>query len=198
MWEDSNYCWVVLCKNTWFHFRQSLFSSHRIPLGETDAVMSLPALDGPFRVRCDDCGKEYLYKPSDVRRYEQELPASFTPHPLFQPGGDRRRSKRSPTQVGLVVRGDSQEKGTFQEETITLSVSAHGALMILAASVPVGQTLFLKNPRTQKELEGRVVRSGVPRRGLAEVGVEFLEPAPEFWHTESKSGTKRHFAIGRS
>ena len=198
MWEDSNYCWVVLCKNTWFHFRQSLFSSHRIPLGETDAVMSPPALDGPFRVRCDECGKEYLYKPSDLRRHEQELPESFTPHPLFQAGGDRRRSKRSATQVGLVVRGESQEKGVFQEETITLSVSAHGALMVLAANVPVGQTLFLKNPRTQKELEGRVVRSGPPRRGLAEVGVEFVQPDPEFWPAESKSGNKRHFAIGRS
>jgi hypothetical protein len=198
MWEDSNYCWVVLCKNAWFHFRQSLFSSHRIPLGETDAVMSPPALDGPFRVRCDECGKEYLYKPTDIRRYEQELPASFTPHPLFQPGGDRRRSMRSSTQVGLVVRGESQEKGTFQEETITLSVSAHGALMVLAASVSVGQTLFLKNPRTQKELQGRVVRTGQPRRGHAEIGVEFAQPAPDFWVAETQSSNKSHFATGRS
>jgi hypothetical protein len=198
MWEDSNYCWVVLCKNTWFHFRQSLFSSHRIPLGETDAVMSPPALDGPFQVRCDECGKEYLYKPSELRRYEQELPESFTPHPLFQPGGDRRRSKRWPAQVGLVVRGESRERGVFQEETITLSINAHGALMVLAASVPVGQTLFLKNPRTQKELEVRVVRSGAPRTGMAEVGVEFVQPAPEFWPAESKSGDKGHSSMGRS
>lgn len=198
MWEDSNYCWVVLCKNSWFHLRQSLFSSHRIPLGETDAVMSAPALDGPFAVRCDECGKEYLYKPSELRRFEQDLPESFTPHPLFRPGGDRRRSKRSLRQVGLVVRGESPEKGVFQEETITLSVSAHGALMVLASKVPVGHTLFLKNPRTHVELESRVVRSGPPRRGLAEVGVEFVQAAPEFWPAESDSGNKRHFVIGRS
>jgi hypothetical protein len=31
MWEDANYCWVVLCKNYWFHVRQNFFFRHRIP-----------------------------------------------------------------------------------------------------------------------------------------------------------------------
>ncbi len=84
MWEDSRYCWVVLCKNHWFHVRKNLFFRHRIPLAETDAVMPRPILEGRFTVRCDECGKEYHYKPSDVRRFEQEPPASFTPHPLFR------------------------------------------------------------------------------------------------------------------
>ncbi|PYT30112.1 MAG: hypothetical protein DMG57_09235 [Acidobacteria bacterium] len=87
MWEDSRYCWVVICKNHWFHVRQNIFFGHRIPLAETDAVATLPALEGPFVVRCDECGKEYHYKPSDVRRYEQDLPESFTPHPLFREDG---------------------------------------------------------------------------------------------------------------
>ena len=84
MWVDSHYCWVVLCKNHWFHLRQNLFFRHRIPLAETDPLAPSPSLDGPFRVRCDDCRKEYLYKPSAVLRFEQELPDSFTPHPLFR------------------------------------------------------------------------------------------------------------------
>ena len=84
MWEDSHYCWVVVCKNRWFHLRQNFFYGHKIPLAETDAFASLPALERPFAVRCDECGKEYLYKTSDVRRFEQELPESFTPHPLFR------------------------------------------------------------------------------------------------------------------
>jgi len=29
---------------------------------------------GPFRVRCDMCGKEYVYKRSEVLRIERELP----------------------------------------------------------------------------------------------------------------------------
>jgi hypothetical protein len=87
MWEDSRYCWVVHCKNHWFHLRQNLFFRHRIPLGETDAVAPRPAIDQRFRARCDECGKEYLYKPSEVLRFEQEPPPSFTPHPLFSEEG---------------------------------------------------------------------------------------------------------------
>ena len=179
MWEDSNYCWVVLCKNRWFHLRRSLFSSHRIPLGETDAVTPMPALDAPFPVRCDECGAERLYKPSDVRRYEQEFPDSFMAHPLFRPGGDRRRSGRSTKQLRLVVRGNPGERGEFEEKTYALSTSEHGALIGLSADVQVGQTLFLIDPRTQRELQSRVVHVRVPDAGRAQVGVEFLQPAPE-------------------
>jgi hypothetical protein len=84
MWVDSHYCWVVLCKNHWFHLRQNLFFRHRIPLAETDPVAPRPSLEGRFRVRCDDCRKEYSYKPSEVLKHEQELPGSFTPHPQFR------------------------------------------------------------------------------------------------------------------
>jgi hypothetical protein len=84
MWVDSHYCWVVLCKNHWYHLRQNLFFRHRIPLAETDPVAPRPSLEGRFRVQCDDCRKEYLYKPSEVLKYEQELSDSFTPHPLFR------------------------------------------------------------------------------------------------------------------
>jgi hypothetical protein len=53
------------------------------PLAETDAVAPRPAIDCPFRARCDECGKEYVYKPSEVLRSELEPPESFIPHPLF-------------------------------------------------------------------------------------------------------------------
>jgi serine/threonine protein kinase len=84
MWVDSNYCWVVICKNHWFHRRPNIFNVHRIPLGETDAVLPRPKIDKPFGVRCDECGKEYIYKPSEVLKYEMEAPASFVPHPMFR------------------------------------------------------------------------------------------------------------------
>lgn len=83
MWQVKNYCWVVFCKNRWFHLRRSIFFRHKIPLGVTDDFAPRPALDGPFVVRCDECGKEYLYKPSDLRRSEQGVPESFTAHPRF-------------------------------------------------------------------------------------------------------------------
>jgi hypothetical protein len=84
LWVDSRYCWVVLCKNHWFHIPKNIFFRHRIPLSETDPVATCPSLVGRFRVRCDDCHKEYFYKPSEVLKYEMELPDSFTPHPLFR------------------------------------------------------------------------------------------------------------------
>jgi hypothetical protein len=186
MGEASNYCWVVPCKNRWAHLRQSIFTSHRIPLGGTDAAMPLPPLDDRFPVQCDVCGEKFLYGPFDVRRHQQELPESFTPHPLFRSGGDRRRSRRSEKSTGLVVRGESVDKELFQEKTFAVSVNAHGGLIALASEVRLGQTLFLKNLGTQDELEGRVVRLGVPHGGLVPVGVEFVRPASEFWSVESQ------------
>ncbi len=84
MWEDSRYFWVVLCKNHWFHLWKNLYFRHRIPLGETDAITPRPPIDCRFRVRCDECGKEYVYKPSEVRRSGHEPTELFTPHPLFR------------------------------------------------------------------------------------------------------------------
>jgi hypothetical protein len=87
MWEDRRYFWVVPCKNHWFHLRKNLFFRHKIPLAETDAITPRPAIDCRFRVRCDECGKEYLYKPSEVLRSDQEPPGHFTPHSLFRDEG---------------------------------------------------------------------------------------------------------------
>ena len=200
MWEDNNYCWVVLCKNNWFHFRRTPSSKHKIPLAETDAYAPPPALQNSFTVRCDECHKEYRYKPSQVLRHDQELPASFNPHPLFQPqfmpravelteqktvefatGADRRRSERLPLDLRLIVRGESLGRKAFQEATFTTSVSAHGALVVLSTKVVLGQTIYLKNPNTQKEVEGRVTRFGPLNGNQVQVGINFTRPTLTFW-----------------
>lgn len=184
MLEGNNHCWAVLCKNRLFHFWRSPFKGHQIPLCKSDGVMSPPPLDEHFPVTCSECGQEYLYKSSEVRRHKITLPQSFTPHPLFRLDKDRRRSRRSVKDVRLIVRGESKENGGFQEKTYATSVSTHGALMILSTMVAEGQKLFLKNPRTENEIEGRVVRFGPPYRGLTQVGVEFVRPAEEFWPSD--------------
>ena len=92
-----------------------------------------------------------------------------------------RRSQRVLLDVPLVVRGESAERETFQEQTFTIVVSAHGALMVLATKVAIGQTLVLMNPETWDEREGRVAYLGPPYGGLAQVAIEFAQPAPEFW-----------------
>ncbi len=83
MGYGGRYVWVVLCKNRRFHARQNLFFGHKIPLGETDAFMPPPNLEGQIYIRCDECGQEYSYKTKDLLRTELELSDSFTSHPLF-------------------------------------------------------------------------------------------------------------------
>ena len=82
------------------------------------------------------------------------------------------------------MRGEAPDHRPFLEETFTISISVHGVLMLLAAKVEVGQRLMLVNPATHGEVEGRVARFGSPYGGLAQVGIEFAQPSPEFWQPE--------------
>ena len=92
-----------------------------------------------------------------------------------------RRSQRIPLDVPLVVKGRTDGKQDFREETFTLSASAHGVLLALKASVSVGQKVQLFNRRNWDELMGHVVYVGLPNAGLTRGGIEFDQPAPDFW-----------------
>ncbi len=82
-WDHPRYSWVVICKNKRFHHHTNTLFGHKIPLAESDAFSPTPAIPGPFRVLCDECGQEHSYKPKEVLRLELRHPESFTPHPLF-------------------------------------------------------------------------------------------------------------------
>lgn len=82
-WDERAYYWVVICKNERFHHHTNTLFGHKIPLGEADAVSSVPTLPRRFLVLCDECGQEHSYKPKEVLRLELRDPESFTPHPLF-------------------------------------------------------------------------------------------------------------------
>jgi hypothetical protein len=56
------------------------------------------------------------------------------------------------------------------EETHTLIVNAHGALIHLALTVEIGQLLGIKNTQTMEELVCRVVSLGLDQPGKREVG----------------------------
>jgi hypothetical protein len=99
-----------------------------------------------------------------------------------QPQLERRRSPHFLRDVALVVRGESTDHNPFREETFTISVSEHGALMLLGARVSQGQRLVLTNLATSGTIECRVARLGSPHGGLAQVGIEFALPAPWFWN----------------
>ena len=67
------------------------------------------------------------------------------------------------------------------EETQTLIVNAHGALIQLALTVEMGQLLVIKNKQTMEQLVSRVVHLGAEQTGKREVGIEFEAPSPRFW-----------------
>lgn len=91
----------------------------------------------------------------------------------------RRRSKRVKIRIAVVVR--SQEKRTLSEKTHTLLVNAHGALLLLGIPVSVNKFVVLENPSTGQEILCRVTHVGTEFMGKAQVGIEFIKPAPEFW-----------------
>jgi hypothetical protein len=74
-----------------------------------------------------------------------------------------------------------EHKKMAREQTHTLVVNAHGALISLDLPVWVGQVVTLQNPETSEEQTCRIIRVNPKREGKAEVGVEFLKPAPNFW-----------------
>jgi hypothetical protein len=97
----------------------------------------------------------------------------------------QRRSERVLMDLPIIVSGESTDHGTFLEETFTVTVSAHGALMMLATQVAIGQKLLLTNPANHGQREARVAYLGHPHAGLSQVGVEFARPSPEFWPINS-------------
>ena len=93
----------------------------------------------------------------------------------------RRRSKRIRARVSISVRVQGRNKETICEDTHSLVVNAHGGLILLGASVGRDQFVTVVNPKTGQELLARVTAIGTRMMGKAQVGIEFIRPAPEFW-----------------
>ena len=96
---------------------------------------------------------------------------------------NRRRSQRVILTLGVTVRADatSSKAASFVEETHTLVVNLHGALIVLAGKVAKGQKLWLTNRATQEEQVCRVANVYATPDGKAQIGLEFLKPSPDFW-----------------
>src|SRR5260221_9693565 len=67
------------------------------------------------------------------------------------------------------------------EETLTVTVNAHGAMILLGIKVSIGQLLTLRNSRTGEEIACRVVYVSPHQSGKRQVGVDFMNPCPRFW-----------------
>jgi hypothetical protein len=96
----------------------------------------------------------------------------------------RRRSMRVLLSVPITVSGQGKDSRAFTEDTRTLVVNAHGALISLAAKVIAGQNITVSNNATRSRQECRVAYLGNPAAGKIQMGIEFVEPSPTFWQID--------------
>jgi hypothetical protein len=95
---------------------------------------------------------------------------------------NNRRSKRLLVHIPVFVIAVQPDKQRMREVAQTLVVSAHGCLIDLTMKLEIGQLLIIKNLDGEQEQSARVASLNAVANGKTEVGIEFLAPAPHFWH----------------
>jgi PilZ domain len=96
----------------------------------------------------------------------------------------RRRSLRVLLSVPILVGGKNASGQDFKEETRTLVVNAHGALISLATPVTAGQQIRISNKATEQSLNCRIVYVGKTQAGRSQMGIEFEKPVASFWQID--------------
>ena len=94
---------------------------------------------------------------------------------------NRRRSQRVMVSIPVHVAAKNTVGAEVIEETKTVSVSPHGALLRIETTVVKGQIILLRDPATNEALECSVVYLGNARDGRREVGVSFVQPNRSLW-----------------
>jgi PilZ domain len=93
--------------------------------------------------------------------------------------GSKRRSQRIHIAIPVLVRGKSGNVH-FEETTQTVTVNAHGCMLLVAAQLVRGQQVSIVNPQTKEEVPCVVSFLG-KKDGKSEAGIEFSEPSALFW-----------------
>ena len=150
-----------------------------------------PADPGPQEKVVEDPNSNNTSTTEIQQGREQDRPslASGEPNPPGRGKGtsgeavkDFRRSSRLCFEMPVRIYICRENEEPIFEESKTLTVNAHGALLALTTPVEFGQTLQIINSRTQIKIECRVCRFGMRYpTGLTQVGVEFLAMSPTFW-----------------
>lgn len=94
---------------------------------------------------------------------------------------NQRRSQRVLLSVHILIEGQRINGQPFAEDTHTVVVSVHGALIFLAESVKVAQPLTVRNVKSGEQVACKVVDVGPIHEGKHEIGIEFIEPSRGFW-----------------
>lgn len=93
--------------------------------------------------------------------------------------------------VDVLACGGKTKGEKFRYWTRTISVSAHGGVLVLDGTLMAGQTLRLMNEYSLREAECRVVSAKRGRDGTGHVAFEFVSGGENFWSmTFPPSGAK--------
>jgi hypothetical protein len=96
---------------------------------------------------------------------------------------EMRRSQRVRVSVDVEVFWSDANNLAASEKTKTLVVSSRGALIPLRRNVEINELFRLRNTTTHEEIACRVIDlKRADPLGMSNVGIEFVEPAPRFWH----------------
>ena len=93
----------------------------------------------------------------------------------------RRRSQRLFLQVRIVVEGTLANKSPFSEETHTIIVNAHGALVEMGTSLDQGQVVTMRNVRTSENIQCSVKLVTPKEAKKFNTAIEFTKPNADFW-----------------
>jgi hypothetical protein len=84
--------------------------------------------------------------------------------------------------IDILVSARRAREKSPPEATKTLIVGLHGGSFPLSTAVTEGEILVVRNVHTEEEVSCRVIHVGSRvQTGIAEVGIEFIKPAPKFW-----------------
>ena len=100
----------------------------------------------------------------------------------MEPTSNKRRSQRLFLQVRVVVEGKRPNQSPFNEETHTIVLNAHGALVEMSLSLDQGQIVSLRNVRTTEKSDCAVKLVTPSGAGKFNTALEFTKPNPGFWH----------------
>ena len=93
----------------------------------------------------------------------------------------QRRSRRLLLRVAVEVKRRSANGESFTEQSATLALNAHGALIAIKPPVLEGEQLTVKNVKTGEQQPSRIVYIGESGSDGVQVGIEFLSPSPQMW-----------------
>jgi hypothetical protein len=93
----------------------------------------------------------------------------------------KRRSQRVVIDVPVTVFGQSSSGKIFTENTKTVTVNAHGALVTLNVDIDPQKSALLLHAKTGTQVQCRVAYRKETKKGCFDVGLEFASPNPKLW-----------------